>query len=172
MPQQQPSRSNSARGKSGASLKKRQGALERGMRPLVKRPESEIVFTGDRHNRHFLVLIRGKKAYLSFNLLGALVDLVVARVTRPHAFVKLPRLAVHRLRRLIDYKLHSGVGARLIETGAGEEYRLAVPPGGLRARDSLAAGFADIVAAGMIRAERVAGWLKLPNKTRDEATPR
>jgi hypothetical protein len=69
---------------------------------------------------------------------------VCARVETDSGLVRIECLAIHRLRGALD-KARRGLGKRLIVTGIGEEYRLAIPKGKMRQRVGIAPCFWDLV---------------------------
>jgi hypothetical protein len=90
-----------------------------------------LTLSGDRANRHVLVRVHGRPLPVSFSQFTLLVRLVIARGTTPTGFVgdadTFHSVAVWRLRKAIDGVAGPGAGKRLVQTGAGEEYRLAIP---------------------------------------------
>ena len=84
--------------------------------------EPFILLTGSRHEEQFRIDVDGKPIFLSCVCFIALVDLVYARIQRNSGFRRIAKSTVHRLRKALG-----GAGSRLIETGSGQEYRLAIP---------------------------------------------
>jgi hypothetical protein len=95
-----------------------------------------LLLTGHRMYRKYLVLVLGIPVFLTFRQFEELLDLVDARLTTATGFRHVPRdqtdhefvrLQIHRLRKAIDGYTAAGTGHALIQTGAGTEYRLAMP---------------------------------------------
>ena len=88
-------------------------------------PEPAIIFTGERRNSHFQVLLYGQEAKLTAAALNLLVALVLSRADSGTGFMQAHPLDIFRLRRSMD-AAGRGLGKKLIETGGGEEYRLTI----------------------------------------------
>jgi hypothetical protein len=90
-----------------------------------------LTLSGERANRHVLVRVHGQPLRVTYSQFTLLVKLVIARGTTPTGFVgnagTVHSVAVWRLRKAIDGVAGPGAGKRLVETGAGEEYRLTIP---------------------------------------------
>src|SRR5262245_42446472 len=91
----------------------------------VKRSAAPVTMTltGNRRNDHFLIEFGGTPIKLTHATLKALVKLIIARGSPGSGFVSLPRVTVYRLRQSLGTQ-----AANLIETGCGEEYRIALDP--------------------------------------------
>lgn len=90
---------------------------------------------GQRRQTH-LIALRGQPVELTNAPFVLLLDLVRACVETRTGYLGLSpgdepewfHLAIHRLRRQIDGFLGPGAGAKLVQTGVGCEYRLAISP--------------------------------------------
>jgi hypothetical protein len=80
----------------------------------------EVRITGDRRSGRYLIELRGRPVWLPCGLFCTLCELAIARTCTPLGYVSGSPLKIYRLRRL----LAATAGAGLIETGAGQEYRL------------------------------------------------
>jgi hypothetical protein len=101
------------------------------MASRVTLPEPVLLLTGERADGRLTVIVSDKPVTLSCNQFRMLVHLILARGSSATGFLANPRAfypeAVCRLRKAIDRGAGHGVGRALIETGAGSEYRLALP---------------------------------------------
>jgi hypothetical protein len=97
----------------------------------VKRRNPVLVLTGERSNRRVFVRFNGKQVKVTYSQFVVLVRLVIARGATPTGFIKdadsIHPVAVWRLRTALDQGLGREAGKSLVETGAGEEYRLGIP---------------------------------------------
>ena len=109
-----------------------------------------ILITGTRVGDQFRVAVRGVAISLTFGSFKALIDLTMARANGDSGFVQIEKMTIRRLRAALDKFLGDGVGKTLIETGSGEEYRLAIPKSKLRARVRLTACFFELAKIGLI----------------------
>jgi hypothetical protein len=89
--------------------------------------EPVLALTGERQRGRYQVLVCGTPVYLTYSMLNVLVSLVIARGTSQTGFLPVSRITIRRLRKAIDEATGRGTGRSLIETGCGEEYRLAIP---------------------------------------------
>ncbi len=85
-----------------------------------------ITFTGERRKNHYRVLFYGLETELTGTALNLLTELVLARADTETGYVQARPLDIYRLRRSMD-TARRGIGNQLIDTGGGEEYRLAIP---------------------------------------------
>jgi hypothetical protein len=111
-----------------------------------------IVLTGSRHDDHFRVLLDGKATMLPYASFSVLVELICARVLSDSGFLASARSTIYRLRKTLESNV--GIGRPLIETGSGEEYRLAIPKSELRKRVGVTSCFFDLVARNLITKEQ------------------
>src|SRR5262249_26706406 len=120
-----------------------------------KRPCPILVLTGERSNRHIVLRIHGKALEVTYSQFTLLVQLVIARGTTLTGFIKdadsFHPAAVWRLRAAIDQVLGRGVGKSLIETGAGEEYRLGIPVTYV----AIELSYSELVRTGFLTAEQL-----------------
>lgn len=95
-----------------------------------------LVFTGERHNRCYVVRIHGQNMPLPTTLFDLLAELAVTRLITATGFTRLrqaagdselARVLVYRLRQRLRQALGHG-GETLIETGLATEYRLTLTP--------------------------------------------
>lgn len=85
-----------------------------------------ITLTGERQAGRFFPLIEGKPASLTKGQLKLLVSMILACGRPGDGFVRATTVAIARLRQALDAAAGPGTGHRLIETGNGPEYRLAI----------------------------------------------
>ena len=74
-----------------------------------------ITLSGNRRKDHFQIEVGGEVVELTHAALKALVKLVIARGGAASGFVRIPRLAIYRLRQTLDHALNKGFGERLID---------------------------------------------------------
>jgi hypothetical protein len=110
-----------------------------------------VVLTGERLRRRHLVEVDGERLWLAGSAFLALCALVRARVATRTGFMQESPLVIYRLREQL------GVGAGLIETGDGHEYRLAAGPEAVR----VDASFAELPSPGFIGSAEKAELLRL-----------
>jgi hypothetical protein len=108
------------------------------------------LITGARVGDHFRVAVGKSAISLTFASIKALIDLTIARANGHSGFARMEKMTIRRLRAAVDKQLGDGVGKALIETGSGEEYRLAIPKSKLRARVRLTACFFELAGIGVI----------------------
>jgi hypothetical protein len=113
-------------------------------------PQPALKLTGDRRNDRFRICLYGRPAELTGSSVYILVELILARADSETGFVPLSPVEVHRLRRALDDAGGAGSGKRLIETGAGEEYRLALAPEELAEQVVLEASFFELTRMGVL----------------------
>ena len=116
--------------------------------------ETLLVLTGERQQGRYGVQVQGGVVPLTYGNLTALLDLLVARGSSEAGFWPVDRLVIARLRTAIDAGAGPGVGATLIETGCGEEYRLAIPAEQLATRVLISPGFWEMAQRGVLTQER------------------
>ncbi len=104
-----------------------------------------IVFTGNRGNDRYQIIIQGKIVALSLSCLNVLIDLVIARGEAETGFVIVNAVAIYRLRKALDEVVGKGTGNAIIETGNAEEYRLAYPGYKLSATLAITSCFSELV---------------------------
>src|SRR5262245_27419696 len=119
-------------------------------RGLKRSATIDITVTGTRVGDLFRVALRGASISLTFNSFEALINLTIARANGGSGFVEIKKMTIRRLRAAIDRSLGDGVGKTLIETGSGEEYRLAIPKKNLRKRVRLTACFFELSKIGLL----------------------
>jgi hypothetical protein len=115
-----------------------------------------LVFTGNRHNDHYEVVVLGKSVELPRACLRALIELVLARAAKGQGFVRLNPVTIFRLRRAIDLTLGAGVGKSLIETGAADEYRLRVTSMDAQGFAALTPCFSELEVLNVVSREQAA----------------
>jgi hypothetical protein len=97
--------------------------------PRAERSQ-DVLLTAQRHEGRHRPVVLGHEVWLASGEFTVLCRLAAAAIERPAEYLELDRLVVHRLRKAIDAAAQqSGLGAKLIETGVGTEYRLTVPRG-------------------------------------------
>jgi hypothetical protein len=109
-----------------------------------------IVFTGERRNKRHLVRVYDRALMLTGGEMGLLVRLVLARGTTPAGFLAERPLAIHRLRQKCAGASGRDGKPALIETGCGQEYRLALEREELPARIAIEPGFFELVDLGVL----------------------
>ena len=88
-----------------------------------------LVFTGERDEEYYTVLVHGRAVALPLAELQLLIDLVLARAELPTGFLtEVSPAEICRLRAAIDAVLGKGAGKKLIATGSGKEYRVSILP--------------------------------------------
>jgi hypothetical protein len=112
---------------------------------------SEIAFTGIRAQNHYSVGVGGKSIALTYGSLKALMELVLARSSPGSGFARFDKMTIARLRAVLVCALGDGAGKVLIETGSGEEYRLAIPRKQLRARVLVSDCFFELIEINVVR---------------------
>ena len=115
-----------------------------------------ILFTGERHNNHFEVCVLGRKVLLSLAMLRTLVDLLIARANTEIGFLAQSPVTSRRLRRTIDQAVKPGTGKSLIETGSGQEYRIALARETVDEAVMTAPGFFELVSLKVISSQQAA----------------
>lgn len=95
-------------------------------RPPVTSTRPRLVLTGERLNRRHLVKLDDREIWVPGGLFATLCTLVHARCTTQTGFVVESPLTIFRLRELLDGYRVKANGKSLIETGEGQEYRLAL----------------------------------------------
>jgi len=129
-----PSAKASERRSNGAVLSK----------PGKATPIPTITLSGNRSKDHFQIEVDGEVVELTHAALKTLVKLLIARAGAGSGFVRIPRLAIYRLRQTLDHALNPEIGEELIETGCGEEYRLTFEPNKLRDHVALQPSFFEL----------------------------
>ena len=110
------------------------------------RPTSSLVFTGRRRDDRFRVYFNGKPTELTPRSLMVLIDLVLAHGKPGSAFISMPKMTIYRLR----WELGRGAGKKLVETGSGAEYRLAIPSNELQGCVALTPCFFELIGVGVV----------------------
>jgi len=87
-----------------------------------------LVLTGERLRGRHLVKLDGQAIWLPGGLFIALCELVRGRFSTQTGFVVQSSLTIHRLRAALDGHAAQLDGTSLVETGDGQEYRLALDP--------------------------------------------
>jgi hypothetical protein len=119
-----------------------------------------IQFTGERHNRHFLVKIDDRDVWLPIAQFTLLLRLVAARATRPPGFLKAHRRQICRLRKNIDQAVGRKAGHRLIAAGGGDDYHVPIDPTRFTPGQCTVASFFDLLDKGIIHPDSIiAAWL-------------
>ena len=125
------------------------------MSPVHAEGPPPLTLTGERADGHVLVRVHGLPLPVSFSPFALLVRLILARGTTATGFVRdadtVHPVAVWRLRQAVDGVAGPGAGKRLVQTGAGEEYRLAVPAAAVALEPSCA----DLVPLRFLTAEQL-----------------
>jgi hypothetical protein len=118
-------------------------------------PGPVLVLTGERANRQVVVRLDDQPLALTYSQFALLVRLIIARGTTRTGFVEdadsAYAVAVCRLRKALDRVTGRGTGRTLIQTGAGEEYRLGVPVTCVALEPSCA----ELLTAGLLTAEEL-----------------
>lgn len=104
-----------------------------------------LIFTGERHEGHYQVVVKSQNVMLPPACLQALLKLVLARAGPGTGFVRLKRLTVFRLRKALATAVGPGAGQSLIETGGTQEYRLTIARHQLAAELASTPSFAELV---------------------------
>ncbi len=120
-----------------------------------------IIFTGERHDNHYEVLVHGKKVYLSYTTLNALIVLVIARAGAQPGFLSANPVTINRLRQAMDRAVAPGTGKRLIETGSGCEYRLTFGRHEMRSQVRVEPLFSDLEPLKVVSRERAKNLLRV-----------
>jgi len=123
--------------------------------------EPTIVFTGDRRNDRFRILVKGKAVELCRVGLNILIDLVIARADSRTGFLRACPVSVCRLRQALDESLGPGGGKGLIETGGAKEYRLTILPQQLGVALAIEACFVELVELKVVSLSRASQLLQL-----------
>lgn len=103
---------------------------------MARSKATTLTLTGECDRRRTLVLVAGRQAWLSERPFEALCRLAAARLDGA-GFRREAPLTIRRLRETFDLVGGEGTGARLIETGAGGRYRLALEASSIRCVASL-----------------------------------
>jgi hypothetical protein len=117
-----------------------------------------LLLTSERLSRRHVVVLHDHVLFLTSALFNTLAELIIARGTSLNAgfasgeqFLSVSRVPVCRLRREIDQAVGAGVGRQVVESGAGEEYRLA-----LQLEDvALDGGIDELVRLGVLSAHQL-----------------
>jgi hypothetical protein len=121
--------------------------VRRGTPQVAPRPESKpaLLLTGGRRSNRYIIGLHGKAVPLTYTYYNVFADLLAAQrdpkssgFASSKTYPMITRVAICRLRRLIDKVLGDGAGKDLILTGSGEEYRLNLTPEQIALDPSLA----------------------------------
>ena len=90
---------------------------------MARKSKTVFRLTGDRRDRHYLIMVDDVEVCLPHAILSAFCELLVGRVRNTRGFVTISRMTTYRLRKTINDQFGRAL-EHLIETGADEEYRL------------------------------------------------
>ena len=117
-----------------------------------------LLLTGERRFGRYLVVLRGHELLITYTHYNLLIELLLAKrdplgagYAAAGAYPNVSRVAVCRLRHQIDAQLGQGTGMNLIDTGAGEEYRLNLRPEEV----ALDPGVGELVPLGVLTAAQL-----------------
>jgi hypothetical protein len=122
-------------------------------------PEPTLLLTGGRLNNRYIVGLAGRAVPLTYTYYNVFTDLLDAQrdpkasgFASSRVYPMINRVAICRVRRVIDETLGKGAGMELIQSGSGEEYKLNVPPDQIAIDPS----FPELVALKVITPEQLA----------------
>lgn len=127
-----------------------------------------IVFTGNRGNDHYEVVVQGKVVELSLSCLKVMIELVIARRGTGTGFVRVNAVAICRLRRALDEAVGLGAGHAFVETGNAEEYRLAIPRHQIKAKLAITSCFLELVKLKAVSRDRASALRRLCHSVSSE----
>jgi hypothetical protein len=116
--------------------------------------QPQIIFTGNRRNDRYQVIVGDKIIEMPLSALKAMIDLALARHGPGNGYTRINPVVVFRLRRAIDNVVGPGMGKALIETGAVDEYRLTMPRDQLASVVALSPCFFELVDLDVVPAEQ------------------
>ena len=117
---------------------------------LTPKEAAALVFTGSRRDDLYRIEVAGRAVWLPCASMGIVVDLVIAGIQTESGLIPCCKTAICRLRQALDEQLGAGAGQRWIETGGGQEYRLAIPKSKIGEQVGVTACFFELVGLRMV----------------------
>lgn len=145
-------------------LKEWRGAM-RHPRPKKRRSTTRLSLSGERVRDRFEVLFDSVCVHLPATCLMALVDLVAALANADAGYVHVNSVTICRLRRYLGRALGKGAGVGLIETGCGDEYRLAIPPERAKKQIHVKPGFFELAKQNLISPDQFEALRRFARRT-------